>query len=75
VIDRSTIPRYTITIYWSDEDGVYVAIVPDLPGCSSVGINLVSVCEDIILAIDEWIEASVPIGREMPKPTKLDWMV
>ena len=29
--------RYEIIIYWSDDDGMYVAEVPELPGCSAHG--------------------------------------
>ena len=30
--------KYEIIIYWSDEDGVFVAEVPELPGCMSQGL-------------------------------------
>ena len=29
--------RYEIIVYWSDEDGAFVAEVPELPGCVSDG--------------------------------------
>ena len=29
--------KYEINIFWSDEDGLYIAAVPDLPGCSAHG--------------------------------------
>ncbi len=25
--------RYEVTIYWSKEDGAFIAEVPELPGC------------------------------------------
>ena len=25
--------KHTITIFWSDEDDLFVASIPDLPGC------------------------------------------
>jgi predicted RNase H-like HicB family nuclease len=30
-------PHYLVEIFWSDEDEGYIAIVPDLPGCSAWG--------------------------------------
>ena len=33
---RST-DRYEIIIYWSDEDGAFVAEAPELPGCMAHG--------------------------------------
>jgi len=29
--------RYLIEVFWSDEDGGYIAIAPDLPDCSAYG--------------------------------------
>ena len=29
--------RYEIHIFWSDEDGSYVAVAPEIPGCSAWG--------------------------------------
>ena len=29
--------KYEIIIYWSDEDDVFVAEVPELPGCAAHG--------------------------------------
>ena len=30
---------YPVAIFWSDEDNVYIAIAPDLEGCSAGGGN------------------------------------
>jgi len=29
--------KYLIEVFWSDEDGGYIAIAPDLPGGSAFG--------------------------------------
>jgi hypothetical protein len=31
--------KYAIEIVYSEEDDVYIAIVPELPGCSAFGRN------------------------------------
>ena len=32
--------KYTIEIFYSEEDGGYIAVVPELPGCSAFGVTL-----------------------------------
>jgi predicted RNase H-like HicB family nuclease len=29
--------RYPFTVFWTDEDNTYIAIAPDLEGCSAGG--------------------------------------
>ena len=29
--------KYEVIIYWSNEDGAFIAEVPELPGCSAHG--------------------------------------
>ena len=29
--------QYEIYIFWSDEDGSYIAVAPEIPGCSAWG--------------------------------------
>ena len=31
--------KYEVIIYWSDEDKVYLAEVPEFPGCTACLIN------------------------------------
>ena len=32
-------PKYEIIIFWSKEDGAFVAEVPELPGCMADGVT------------------------------------
>ena len=47
---------FNVVIHWSDEDGVFVAEAPELPGCSAHGATkeaaLASLKEAIELRID-----------------------
>ena len=31
--------RYEVIIYWSEDDGAFIAEVPELPGCMADGAN------------------------------------
>ena len=60
--------RYEVIIYWSDEDQVFVAEVPELPGCMADGATHREALANVETIIQEWIETAKELGREIPKP-------
>ena len=60
--------RYEIILYWSDEDGAYVAEVPELPGCAADGPSYQAAVANVEVAIAEWIETAEELGRPVPVP-------
>ncbi len=60
--------KYEIIIYWSDEDGAYIAEVPELPGCLADGNSYQEALSNAEIIINEWIETAIDLGREVPKP-------
>jgi len=60
--------RYEIIIYWSNEDGVYVAEVPELPGCSAHGESYESALSNAKDAIALWIETAKEFNDPIPEP-------
>lgn len=60
--------KYEIIIYWSDEDGVYVAEVPELPGCMADGNTYGDALHNAETVISEWLETARAMGREIPVP-------
>ena len=48
--------KYKVIIYWSNEDGAFVAEVPELPGCSAHGDTQQAALEQIGQAMDLWLE-------------------
>lgn len=54
--------RYLVEIFWSDEDEGYVAIVPDLAGCSAWGRSMEDAVREIENAQAAWIEACQASG-------------
>lgn len=60
--------KYEIIIYWSAEDEVFVADVPELPGCMADGSSYREALSNAELIIQEWIETANEIGRDVPEP-------
>jgi predicted RNase H-like HicB family nuclease len=60
---------YPASVFWSDEDGGWIAVAPDLPGCSAFGESRFEALEELELAIDAWLEAALSAGNVIPEPT------
>jgi predicted RNase H-like HicB family nuclease len=61
---------YAIEIFYSEEDEGFIAIVPELPGCSAFGETEERALLEIKLAMQLWLEAAREIGRVIPVPLK-----
>jgi predicted RNase H-like HicB family nuclease len=61
-------PIYKIEVFWSDEDGGYIAIAPDLPGCSTFGDTPTEAIQEMEDAMASWLQAWVSLGRPLPEP-------
>ncbi len=60
--------KYEIIIYWSNEDGAFVAEAPELPGCAAHGDTHEAALKHINEAIDLWIETAREFGDPVPEP-------
>jgi len=60
--------RYEIVIYWSDEDGCFLAEVPELPGCMADGASYQEAVSNVEVVIDEWLSTAADLGRRIPEP-------
>jgi predicted RNase H-like HicB family nuclease len=60
--------RYEIIIYWSEEDQVFVAEVPELPGCATHGDSGDQALANCHEAISLWIDTAREFGRTIPVP-------
>lgn len=60
--------KYEVIIYWSDHDGVYVAEVPELAGCSAHGDTKVAALNSVEAAIGLWIDTAREFGDPVPEP-------
>jgi antitoxin HicB len=61
--------KYPLEVFWSEEDEGYIAIVPDLPGCSAWGETEEQAVHEIQDAIKAWILAAQAGGRLIPAPS------
>lgn len=60
--------RYEVIIYWSEEDRLFVAEVPELAGCMADGKTPTGALQAAEPVAKEWIETAKKLGREVPKP-------
>ncbi|HPC89902.1 MAG TPA: type II toxin-antitoxin system HicB family antitoxin [Methanothrix sp.] len=59
---------YTIELFYSEEDEGYIAVVPELPGCSAFGRSEEEALKEAKMAIDLWVETAKKENREVPRP-------
>lgn len=60
--------KYEIIIYWSNEDRVFIAEVPELPGCIAHGETQAAALENANQAIQLWIDTANEFGDPVPEP-------
>ena len=59
---------YHINIFWSEEDGSYVADVPDLVYCSAFGPTPQAALEQLEIAKAAWLDTARAEGKPIPPP-------
>ncbi len=57
-----------INIFWSAEDGGYIADIPDLEACSAFGATAEEALREVEIAKAAWIETARAEGRPIPQP-------
>ena len=60
--------HYEIILYWSKEDSVYVAEVPELPGCIAHGDSHEAALSKVKEAMVLWLEVARDRGLQVPAP-------
>ena len=60
--------KYEIIIYWDERDRVYIADVPELPGCSAHGKSYDKALANAKEAIQLWIDTANEFGDNVPEP-------
>lgn len=60
---------YHINIFYSEEDGGYIADIPDLPHCSAFGENPKAALAEVLKAKAAWLRAAKAEGKAIPPPS------
>lgn len=60
--------KYEIIIYWDHQDGIYIAEVPELPGCLAHGKTYDDALKNAKDAIQLWIDTAKEFGDPVPEP-------
>jgi predicted RNase H-like HicB family nuclease len=59
---------YEIILYWSAEDRVFVAEVPELPGCMAHGDTQEAALANVKQAMQLWLDTAREFGDPIPEP-------
>ncbi len=59
---------YHINIFYNEEDGGYIADIPDLDSCSAFGDTPEQALKELEIAKKAWLEAARQAGKPIPLP-------
>jgi predicted RNase H-like HicB family nuclease len=60
--------KYEVIIYWSSEDDVFVAEVPELSGCMAHGNTQETALANAHEAVQLWIDTAREFSDPVPEP-------
>ena len=61
--------KYAIEIFYSREDKGYIAVAPELPGCSAFGRTESGALKEIKQAMELWLKVARKEKRKVPSPS------
>jgi predicted RNase H-like HicB family nuclease len=59
---------YHINIFYSEEDGGYIADIPDLEACSAFGKTSAKALAELQIAREAWLKAAKASRKRIPAP-------
>lgn len=59
---------YHINVFYSDDDGGYIADIPDLRFCSAFGATPEEAVREVTKAKKAWLSVAKKEGKPIPKP-------
>jgi len=60
--------KYTIHIFWSDEDEGFIAVCDEFPGLSAFGETREAALKEAQVALDLMVEHYRSTGQPLPEP-------
>lgn len=64
--------EYSMVIQWSEEDGGYIATIPELSGLSAFGVTREEALQELEVAKEAYLEVFKEDGCELPEPDTLN---
>jgi len=61
---------YPVLVFYNE---CYIAIAPDLLGCSAGGDTPTQAIDELQIAIELWLDAAAKMGNPIPTPTYPDY--
>ena len=59
--------KYHINVFYSTEDEGYIADIPDLKFCSAFGDTPQEAVQEVMVALELWLEEAVANNIEIPE--------
>ncbi len=59
---------YHINVFYSEEDGGYIADIPDLKSCSAFGNTQEEALREVLIAKEAWLAAAKKHRKPVPAP-------
>jgi len=63
--------RYSMQLFWSEEDGEYVALIPEFPHLSALANTPEEAAREAQVAAGLFLEDMAEVGEEAPEPQTL----
>ena len=60
---------YHVNVFYSEDDGGYIADIPDLKYCSAFGETPAQALNEVEKARDAWLASAKKHRKPVPKPT------
>lgn len=64
--------EYSIFIQYDENDKIFVASIPELPGCMAHGKTKESALQELDTVKDLWLECAKEEGAPIPEPSLFD---
>ena len=61
--------HYPIEVYWSEEDEIWVATIPDFRYCTALGDTPEEAVAEVLVAKAAWLESAREGGVPLPEPS------
>jgi len=60
--------QHEIILFWDRIDKIFVAEIPELPGCMAHGETKIEALQNVEDAARVWVETAIEDGKQIPAP-------